>query len=61
MAYRMQSSVPELTDLAKEPQSVHGVRHRTRQGVLGVNPAERRLLNAARFVQPTIAADTTPE
>jgi hypothetical protein len=54
MAYRMQSSVPELTDLAKEPQSVHEM-YGTEPGVASFGNncllARRLLERGVRFVQ----------
>ena len=54
MAYRMQSSVPELTDLAKEPQSVHEM-YGTEPGKASFGNncllARRLLERGVRFVQ----------
>jgi uncharacterized protein (DUF1501 family) len=54
MAYRMQSSVPELTDIAKEPQSVHEM-YGTEPGKASFGNncllARRLLERGVRFVQ----------
>ena len=54
MAYRMQSSVPDLTDISKEPESIHKL-YGTQPGKSGFTSncllARRLVERGVRFVQ----------